>query len=134
MPDNRHEGCICLGMMRTGETGIVMPSFNTAYALRMVLALLLLAVALGPVCLLMTPAMAMGQNALSEDCNPSIPSAECPHAAASKALQPGQQSPQLPAAAGDVVRLDLTPATGGLLQPVLATPSPPVTHLTPLRL
>lgn len=118
------------------EGWVLALGFDMRNQVRLVLALLLFLAAVGPACLIMSPAMAMANDAPSRDCTePGAPAAGCPHATAAKAAQPADlasdaaptvvavSAPILPVA-DEAVFAD---AAGSL---ALRPPA----HLTPLRL
>ena len=113
--------------------------FDIRTSVRLTLALLLFLVAVGPVCLLMTPSMAMANDVTTGDCGaPSAPSKstlDCPHKAADDELQSANRSAEdAPLApVGVLVGATIVPT----IQPLpidAAALERPVAHLTPLRL
>ncbi len=122
--------------MHSKEKRSVIRTIDMRLTVRLGLSLLLLAAAVGPVCLVMSPSMAMATEAPAEECNiPTPPSTECPELSdASDAKSAGVSTADISVA---LEPMQVAPAlTSGSCAHRVVAPDPqrPVAQLTPLRL
>lgn len=123
---------------RSSETRTVALGVDIRSSLRLCLALLLFVVAVGPVCLLMSPSMAMAGEMPSEGCGaPTAPASstiDCPHEIADDEIAVARNAVDMcdvpPAVAVGPVAVPEAES----FQPEAAVSVRPVAHLTPLRL
>ncbi|MHB1341392.1 MAG: hypothetical protein ACYCX5_06470 [Coriobacteriia bacterium] len=103
---------------------------------RLGLALLLLVAAVAPVCLVMSPSMAMASEAPVEECNvPTAPTTECPQlSAASHAQSAGVSTPDIAVALEPIQIVPEATCESRAHQVVAPAPQRPVAQITPLRL
>lgn len=114
-------------------------SFDIRNSIRLCLALLLFAVAVGPACLLMSPAMAMASDTPSEGCGtpaaPGTSSVDCPHKTADSEINAvSRNSVDMVSVPPAVPVGPVTAPDARSCEPAAAIPQRPVAHLTPLRL
>lgn len=122
--------------MHSDEKRSVTRTIDIRLTARLGLALLLVVAVVAPVCLVMSPSMAMASEAPAEGCNvPTAPTAECPQlSAASRAQSTGVPAPDVTVALEPVPIVPEVPRESRTHQAVAPVSQRPVAQLTPLRL